>query len=231
LHRPRPPKPYGRFSRIRLSSRQFLHRDCLAVLPGGVKREQPGIRESGIGRFDAVTSADNMRSAHTPASTHDSWLWLASLQPCLASSALAVLLCPGIDFTHPPSCPAFPRMGFAGPSSRGPCTRPQQYYAGSDSSPARTRRQGLSAYFALPSEHPTPNHAMGPAITSHPRRCDRPGATTQASSRNRRLAAPRRRNGFVILRAARSPPAAPHPASRKQTPAVGRRSCLQLHVA
>jgi hypothetical protein len=156
-----------------------------------------------------------MRSAHTPASTHDSWRWLASLQPCLASSALAVLLCPGIDFTHPPSCPAFPRMGFAGPSSRGPCTRPQQYYAGSDSSPARTRRQGLSAYFALPSEHPTPNHAMGPAITSHPRRCDRPGATTQASSRNRRLAAPRRRNGFVILRAARSPPAAPHPASRK----------------
>jgi len=38
-----------------------------------------------------------------------------------------------------------------------------------------------------------------------------------------RLAATRRRIGFVILRAARSPPAAPHLASR-------RRSCLQLHV-
>jgi len=37
------------------------------------------------------------------------------------------------------------------------------------------------------------------------------------------LAATRRRIGFVILRAARSLPAAPHPASR-------RRSCLPLHV-
>ena len=39
-----------------------------------------------------------------------------------------------------------------------------------------------------------------------------------------RLAAPRRRNGFVILRAVRSPPAASHPVSR-------RRSCLRLHVS
>src|ERR1700679_1392656 len=39
----------------------------------------------------------------------------------------------------------------------------------------------------------------------------------------RRLAAPYRRNGFVILRAVRSPPASPHPASR-------RRSCLRLRV-
>jgi len=45
----------------------------------------------------------------------------------------------------------------------------------------------------------------------------------QASPGMSRLAATRRRIGFVILRAARSLPAAPHPASR-------RRSCLQLHV-
>src|ERR1700722_10323051 len=38
-----------------------------------------------------------------------------------------------------------------------------------------------------------------------------------------RLAAPCRRNGFVILQAVRSPPTALHPASR-------RRSCLRLHV-
>src|ERR1700675_1208469 len=45
----------------------------------------------------------------------------------------------------------------------------------------------------------------------------------QASPSMSRLAATRRRIGFVILRAARSLPAAPPPASR-------RRSCLQLHA-
>jgi len=64
---------------------------------------------------------------------------------------------------------------------------------------------------------------------SHPRRRGRPDVAIQASSWNRRLAVPQRRNGFVILRAASSPPAAPHPASR--VPAVERRSCRQLHVA
>ena len=47
---------------------------------------------------------------------------------------------------------------------------------------------------------------------------------TQASPWMSRLAAPCRRNGFVILWAVRSPPAAPHPVSR-------RRSCLRLHVS
>ena len=54
---------------------------------------------------------------------------------CLASSALTMLFCLDMLFARPPSCPAFPRTGFARPSSRGPCTRPQRYYAGSDSSP------------------------------------------------------------------------------------------------
>ena len=86
------------------------------------------------------------------------------------------------------------------------------------------RTAGLSAYFALPSEHPTPNHRMGPSVvfavvSTHPA-----GLTTQASPRMRRLAAPSRRNGFVILQAVRSLPAALHPA-------LLRRSCLQLHVS
>ena len=83
----------------------------------------------------------------------------------LAPSALPVLLCSGMVFTHPPSCPAFPRTGFAAPSSTARSRGPQRYYAGSDASPARTRRQGLSASFALPSEHPTPSHAVGSDIT------------------------------------------------------------------
>src|SRR5207302_10310424 len=76
---------------------------------------------------------------------------------------------------------------------------------------------------------PPPTTSWARASPSHPRRCVRPGVATQASSWDRELAAPQRRNGFVILRAARSPPAALHPASRN--PAVGRRSCLRLHVA
>jgi hypothetical protein len=125
-----------------------------------------------------------------------------------------MLPCLDMFFAHPPSCPAFPQTGFASPSSSGPCTRPQRYYAGSDSSPARTHRQGLSASFVLPSEHPAPNHVVGPDITLSSTSVCRPGVTTQASSWDRGLAAPQRRNGFVILRAARSSPAALHPASR-----------------
>ncbi len=43
-------------------------------------------------------------------------------------------------------------------------TQPQRYYAGSDSYPARTRRAGLYASFVSPSEHPTPNHVVGPSV-------------------------------------------------------------------
>jgi len=61
------------------------------------------------------------------------------------------------------------------------------------------------------------------------------GAPLRASPYNRRLAAPSRRNGFVNLRAAHSPPVAPHPVSRRKSanPArttVERRSYSQLHV-
>jgi hypothetical protein len=64
--------------------------------------------------------------------------------------------------------------------SAAPVRAPQQYYAGSDSSPARTRRQGLSACFALPSEHPAPNHVVDPNITISstsvcPAGCHHPG--------------------------------------------------------
>jgi hypothetical protein len=39
---PTPPsEPYGRFSRIRLSSRWFLHRDCLAVTQAALSANSP----------------------------------------------------------------------------------------------------------------------------------------------------------------------------------------------
>src|SRR5208337_2060167 len=113
-------------------------------------------------------------------------------------------------------CPVLSRSV---PSGR----KPQRYYAGSDSCPARTRRTGLSASFVSPSEHPAPNHVVGPSVVFAVVSTRPAGLMTQASPWMSRLAAPRRRNGFVILRAVRSPPAAPHPVSR-------RRSCLRLHV-
>src|SRR5262245_33092651 len=70
-----------------------------------------------------LPSADSMRSVHTDASTHDQLPPVVEVSvPCLASSALPVLLCSGMAIAHPPSYPAFPRMGFAAPSSRGPRT-------------------------------------------------------------------------------------------------------------
>src|SRR6202043_112478 len=67
-----------------------------------------------------LPSADSIRSVQTRASTHDQLALAGISAPCLASSALPVLLCPGIDLMHPPSCPAFPRTGFAAPSSNAP---------------------------------------------------------------------------------------------------------------
>src|SRR5271166_7167661 len=65
---------------------------------------------------------------------------------------------------------------------------------------------------------------MGPSVVFTVASTRPAGLMTQASPWMSRLAAPRRRNGFVILPAVRSPPAAPHLASR-------RRSCLRLHVS
>jgi hypothetical protein len=115
--------------------------------------------------------------------------------------------------------PTFPRRGFAFRASRS--SSPLQYYAGSDSCPALARQAGLFAYSALPSGHPAPNHVVLPNIAlsvTSARPVGFPGF-----ARPSRLAATRRRNGFVILRAIRSPPVALHPASR-------RRSYLRLHA-
>jgi hypothetical protein len=88
----------------------------------------------------------------------------------------------------------------------------------------RTRRAGLSASFVSPSEHPAPNRVLGPSVVFAVASTRPAGFTTQASPRMDRLAAPRRRNGFVILQAVRSPPAASHPVSRRS-------SSLRLHVS
>ena len=62
---------------------------------------------------------------------------------------------------HLPALPSLDRVLLPRPFA-APLRALHRYYAGSDSSPARTRRRGLSASFALPSEHPTPSHVVTP---------------------------------------------------------------------
>jgi len=187
------------------------------VQPGCVKSEQPGLGEEGDRPpLTPLSSADTMRSVQTEASAHDQ---SRASAPCVALAGTAGALCaPIMSCTHPPSCP--PSLGAA----------------------------LLSALFVA-HRHCGTMRALTPAARSHARqvspltlRClpNIPSPTTpcartslcqspqrvrpvEASPHMSRLAATRRRIGFVILRAARSLPAAPHPASR-------RRSCLQLHA-
>jgi hypothetical protein len=64
------------------------------------------------------SSADTMRSVHTEASTHDDQSRASA--PCLVLADTAgALPCLIAAFPHPPSCPAFPRRGFAVRTSRG----------------------------------------------------------------------------------------------------------------
>src|SRR5277367_6240235 len=54
-----PSEPYVRFSRIRLSSREFLSSRLSRRQPGRVKREQPGFREEGIWPALVIGAADS----------------------------------------------------------------------------------------------------------------------------------------------------------------------------
>src|SRR5271156_1526272 len=73
-----PSEPYGRFSRIRLSSRWFPHRDCLAFHQAASRVNSSGGAKNLFGRqtipnasFDTVTGADSMRSVQTEPFTRD----------------------------------------------------------------------------------------------------------------------------------------------------------------
>jgi len=219
LRRPRPPNRTGGFPAYGSPVGGFFI-ETVSRVPGRVKREQPGIREEGIwpmqpfAAFDAVTSADSMRSVHTEASTHIQLALAGISAPCLAFAALAALLCPGIDFTlHLPAQPSLGRVLLPPP----PALLADRNGTMRALTPRRLAHTGKASLLTLLRRPaiPPPTTSWSRPSPSRPRRCDRSGVATQASSKNRRLAAPRRRNGFVILRAGRSPPAAPHPASRQ----------------
>jgi len=92
-----------------------------------------------------------MRSVHTAASVH-SHCGATSL-PCLAKGTPGSLICSGISFTLPPSCP---------PSLHGryPLRR---YYEDSDSCPAPfSTKAGILDSWTCTSGHSVSNHPMRP---------------------------------------------------------------------
>ena len=170
-----------------------------------------------------LPSADSMRSVQIDASTHVKSR--SASPPCVASSALPAFCCLDPFIAHPPSCPPSLARGYVAPSSRGP-SLPDADRSGTVRAlllpGSHTPRRSLR-FLCLAVRTSRPQPRYGPSVV-FPVASTRPaGLTTQASPWMSRLAAPCRRNGFVILRAVRSPPAAPHPVSR-------RRSCLRLHV-
>ena len=123
-------------------------------------------------------------------------------------------------FPHPPSCPAFPRRGFALRASRG-LRRCGTMRALTPAARSHTRQVSPFTPLRLPSIPPPTTSCARASLCQSPQRAQ-PALADQASPGMSRLAASRRRIGFVILRAALSLPAALHLASL-------RRSCLRLH--
>src|SRR5207245_6085321 len=82
---PSPPsEPCVRFSRTRLSSRWFPHRDWLASFQAVCMVNSPWAAKN-LPPLTPFSSAANMRSFHTDASTHlQSLLWASA--PCVATS-------------------------------------------------------------------------------------------------------------------------------------------------
>lgn len=122
---PSPPsEPYGRFSRIRLSSRWFPHRGCRCrAEPRGRRAAQTQPRGKPL---NAVTSAGTIGIG----STGDSIEWVApALSPFGHLSGLSIRLSGLRPSTF---LPCLPSDRFCCPALRGTCS-PLRYYAGSDS--------------------------------------------------------------------------------------------------
>jgi hypothetical protein len=140
---------------------------------------------------DAVASADIMRSVPRR-SFHHGPGFRPPVGFCTTFSLCRhcrCFLCFIVVQTTSTFLPSFPRPGFASPASRG--TAPQQYYGGSDSCPHRPKPAGLSAYSALPSAHPAPNHVMRPErrfdshISASGRTSNGPGFAINEQARRR----------------------------------------------
>ena len=168
-----------------------------------------------------LTSADTMRSVHTWDSIPDT---SRASAPCLAlADTSGAGDCSGMLFPHPPSCPAFPRPGFASRTSRGSRRRGTMRTL-TPAGFAHSRQVSPLTPPAFRASRPQPRDAPRTSLSQSPQRVRSGPKGPSASPIPRGLTGAPRRNRFVILRATRLPPVASHPASR-------RRSYSQLRVA
>jgi hypothetical protein len=181
--------------------------------------EQPLCREEGISSppVTPLSSASNMRSLHSEASTHNP-IWAVVSAPCLTLTGTAgawLSPCFIVELTRPPSC--LPSLGAALLSALLAAYRRCGTMKALTPTPL-TYGAGLPAYFATPSCRSVSNHVGCLVIAYH-----HASVTSEfrTSPWNRRLAAALRRIEFVCLRTDSSPPVAPHAAS-------GQRSYLRL---
>ena len=168
-----------------------------------------------------LTSADTMRAVQIEASTHRQSRRRASVS-CLAVSGTAEASpCSIPDLPSPSSClPSLGPVLLAVPlAARGVGTMKALTPVPS------LWATGLSAYLALPSRHSDPIHAIRPMAALSV--ASAPPVASRLRHGMSRLATKSRRNRFVILRTASSPPVALHLASRRRS-YVQLRSCDQL---
>jgi len=160
------------------------------------------------------TSADTMRSVQIAASTPGI---PAVSVPCLVCfDTVGAVICLSLDFSHPPSCPAFPQPGFASRASRGF----HRFGTMRALTPARIRPTGQVSSLISHTRPNVPPPTTGTTRTSFhsPNQRVRCVSGFAFSQRARRRVLP---NRVRLLRTASSPPIALHPVSQ-------RRSYLQL---
>jgi len=113
------------------------------------------------GRAESARLRHDIRSVHTEASAPA--IMQRASAPCAALSGIPGAVCASVVvFTSPPSCP--PSLGpvYATRASRDP--HPGRIGPMRALTPGELAHpSGLSASFALPSEHPTPTHVACPA--------------------------------------------------------------------
>src|SRR5215470_7873393 len=110
------------------------------------------------------SSADTMRSVHTEASTHDQ---SRASAPCLVLADTAgALPCLIAEFPSPPSCPAFPRCGFAVRTSHG-LRRCGTMRALTPAALAHARQVSLLPSLCLRASRPQPRCAPERRFASH----------------------------------------------------------------
>jgi len=159
------------------------------------------------------SSAANMRSLHTVASTHVHFPARVSA-PCLALAGTTdawLSLCHSVSLTLLPSC--LPSLGAALLSALLATARRCGTMKALTPAPL-TYGAALPAYFATPSCRSASNHVGCLIIAFHHASVI---SVFRTSPWNRWLVAAPRRIEFVILRTDSSPRVAPHPVSRRRS--------------